>query len=285
MDIWEANSIANAYTPHPCTVTGPTRCSGTQCTEYCDQPGCDWNPYRMGNKEFYGPGKTVDTTKKITVVTQFITNDGTATGKLTEMRRLYVQNGVVIQNLKSTISGLTQYDSITDDFCAAQKSVFQDTNVYAQKGGMTTMDKSFQNGHVLVMSIWDDHAANMLWLDSNYPLDRDASLPGVARGTCATTSGVPANVESQYPNASVTYSNIRFGDIGSTYGTTTTTTTTTTSAAAVRDMGWGGLVADDCLDYYYCVYWDWHRRSVRTMRGQRLDRRNGKSIRNYIPRY
>ena len=27
-------------------------------------------------------------------------------------------------------------------------------------------------GMVLVMSLWDDHDANMLWLDSNYPLDK-----------------------------------------------------------------------------------------------------------------
>ncbi|QRW24024.1 beta-1,4-D-glucan cellobiohydrolase [Rhizoctonia solani] len=79
MDIWEANSIANAYTPHPCTVTGQTRCSGTQCADYCDQPGCDWNPYRMGDKDLYGPGKVVDTKKKMTVVTQFITADNTPT--------------------------------------------------------------------------------------------------------------------------------------------------------------------------------------------------------------
>ncbi|CAE6419937.1 unnamed protein product, partial [Rhizoctonia solani] len=87
-------------------------------------------------------------------------------------------------------------------------------------------------GVVLVMSIWDDHAAHMLWLDSNYPLDRDASKPGVARGSCPTTSGDPKDVESQSPNASVTFSNIRFGDIGSTYTGTTTPGTTTTSSAA-----------------------------------------------------
>ncbi|QRW24054.1 beta-1,4-D-glucan cellobiohydrolase [Rhizoctonia solani] len=198
MDIWEANSIANAYTPHPCTPTGQARCDSTtaQCADYCDQPGCDWNPFRMGDKDLYGPGKVVDTTKKITVVTQFITDDNTANGKLVEIRRLYVQNGQVIQNTKSTISGLTQYDSITDEFCAAQKTVFQDTNAYAQHGGMATMDKSFQNGHVLVMSLWDDHAAHMLWLDSNYPLDRPATQVGVPRGTCATTSGDPKDVES-----------------------------------------------------------------------------------------
>ncbi|KAF8594050.1 concanavalin A-like lectin/glucanase, partial [Ceratobasidium sp. AG-I] len=49
MDIWEANSISTAYTPHPCTVTGPARCTGTQCSEYCDQPGCDFNSFRMGD--------------------------------------------------------------------------------------------------------------------------------------------------------------------------------------------------------------------------------------------
>ncbi|KAG8730577.1 hypothetical protein FRC11_006387 [Ceratobasidium sp. 423] len=244
MDIWEANSISNAYTPHPCTPSGQARCDSTtsECADFCDQPGCDWNPYRMGDKDLYGPGKVVDTTKKITVVTQFITSDNTATGTLVEMRRLYVQDGQVIQNTKSTISGLTQYDSITNDFCAAQKTVFQDTNAYAQHGGMATMDKSFQNGHVLVMSLWDDHAAHMLWLDSNYPLDRDASQPGTARGTCATTSGVPADVESQYPNSSVTFSNIRFGDIGSTYGegsTPTTPTTTATSSTPSSTSGTG----------------------------------------------
>ncbi|KAB5590371.1 1,4-beta-D-glucan cellobiohydrolase [Ceratobasidium theobromae] len=271
MDIWEANSIANAYTPHPCQVDGQTRCTGTQCTTSCDQPGCDWNPYRMGDKTLYGPGATVDTSKKITVVTQFITSDGTATGQLTEIRRLYVQNGVVIQNTHSTISGLTQYDSITDDFCAAQKSVFQDTNVYATMGGMSKMAESFDNGHVLVMSVWDDHAAHMLWLDSNYPLDRDASQPGVARGTCSTGSGIPADVEAQYPDASVTYSNIRFGDIGSTYGnvvevpvpTTSTTAASSTSTGTVAQFGqcggngWTGGTA--CVSPYTCTYVnDWY---------------------------
>merc|ERR1719334_1350909 len=32
-------------------------------------------------------------------------------------------------------------------------------------------------GHVLVMSMWDDHDANMLWLDSDYPLDKDPWAP------------------------------------------------------------------------------------------------------------
>ena len=36
--------------------------------------------------------------KKMTVVTQFITDDGTDTGELVEMRRIYVQDGKVFEN-------------------------------------------------------------------------------------------------------------------------------------------------------------------------------------------
>jgi cellulose 1,4-beta-cellobiosidase len=79
------------------------------------------------------------------------------------------------------------------------------------------MSKAMDNGMVLVMSIWDDHTAKMLWLDSSYPLDKDASTPGVARGTCATSSGEPTDVEANASNTQVIYSNIKFGDIGSTY--------------------------------------------------------------------
>ncbi|KAI5816675.1 cellulose 1,4-beta-cellobiosidase precursor [Pyronema omphalodes] len=224
MDIWEANSMATAYTPHPCSVSGPTRCSGTQCGDgsnrhngICDKDGCDFNSYRMGNTTFFGKGATVNTNSKFTVVTQFITSDNTSNGALKEIRRLYIQNGKVIQNSKSNISGMSAYDSITEDFCAAQKTAFGDTNDFKAKGGFTNLGNALQKGMVLALSIWDDHAAQMLWLDSSYPLDKDPSQPGVKRGACATSSGKPSDVENQSPNASVTFSNIKFGDIGSTY--------------------------------------------------------------------
>lgn len=67
------------------------------------------------------------------------------------------------------------------------------------------------------MSIWDDHAANALWLDSTYPVDGDATQPGIVRGPCGTDTGVPADVEANSPDATVVYSNIRYGDIDSTY--------------------------------------------------------------------
>eukprot|EP00662_Eupelagonemidae_sp_cell21_P016817 gene16817-23980_t len=83
MDIWEANKFATAYTPHACNITGQTRCGpgGPPCgsshhgadrfSGVCDANGCDMQTYRMGDKTFFGPGLAVDSTKPMTVVTQF----------------------------------------------------------------------------------------------------------------------------------------------------------------------------------------------------------------------
>ena len=72
-------------------------CGGTYSNDRyggtCDPDGCDFNPYRMGNHSFFGPSMIVDTTSPFTVVTQFITDDGTTTGTLSEIKRFYVQNG------------------------------------------------------------------------------------------------------------------------------------------------------------------------------------------------
>ncbi|CAA7263710.1 unnamed protein product [Cyclocybe aegerita] len=247
MDIWEANSVSAAYTPHPCTVGGQSRCTGDACgtsdryASVCDPDGCDFNSYRMGDTTFYGKGLTVDTSKKFTVVTQFITDSGTAAGTLKEIRRLYVQDGKVIQNSKTNIPGIsTPYDSITEQFCDDQKAAFGDTTSFQNKGALAGIGKGMQEGMVLVLSVWDDHAVNMLWLDSTYPTD--STKPGAARGTCPTTSGAPKDVEANSPNASVTFSNIKFGDIGSTYTNTGSTpgnasnpgSPTTTAPAATQ---------------------------------------------------
>lgn len=227
MDVWEANSISSAYTPHPCDGTQQSRCTGSACGgtgsdnrygSICDPDGCDFNSYRMGNKTFYGPGLTVNTRSKFTVVTQFITDTGTAAGTLKEIRRLYVQNGKVIQNTKVNVPGMAAtLDSVTAGYCSAAKTAFGDRDSFSAHGGLAGISKAMSTGMVLVLSIWDDHTANMLWLDSSYPTDKDASTPGIARGTCATTSGVPSDVEGSAPNSQVIYSNIKFGDIGSTY--------------------------------------------------------------------
>lgn len=227
MDVWEANSISSAYTPHVCRGTsgGQTKCSDTDCGDgsdrsdgLCDKDGCDFNSFRMGDSSFLGPGKTVDTNQKITVVTQFLTNNNSTSGTLSEIRRVYVQNGKVIQNSKTAVSGMSTYDSVTDQFCQDQKTAFGDSNSFADRGGLAVMGEAFAKGMALVMSLWDDHEVNMLWLDSNYPVDADPSTPGVARGTCDATSGEPETVESQHGDATVVFSNVKIGPIGSTFG-------------------------------------------------------------------
>jgi cellulose 1,4-beta-cellobiosidase len=223
MDLWEANSMATAYTPHLCSVVGQTRCNGTACGDgddrykgVCDKSGCDFNSYRLGDKSFYGSGQTVDTSKPFTVTTSWYTRDGTVNTDLVEIRRVYKQNGKVIPNSQVSISGMKPYTSITDQYCTDEASAFSDTNYFEDKGGLKGLGQSLDRGHVLSLSLWDDHAAHMLWLDSDYPLDVPASNPGINRGPCATSSGVPSDVEQQYPSAHVIFSNIRFGDIGST---------------------------------------------------------------------
>lgn len=196
------------------------KCGGTYSSSRyagtCDPDGCDFNSYRMGNTSFYGPGKTVDSDSKMTVVTQFVTSDGTDSGSLKEIKRLYVQDGNVIANSASYVSGVSG-NSITSDFCTAQKKAFGDDDIFSQHGGMSGMGKALSDGMVLVLSLWDDHHANMLWLDSTYPTDATESTPGAARGTCPTDSGKPETVESESASANVVFSNIKVGPIGSTY--------------------------------------------------------------------
>jgi len=210
--------MSAALTPHACKTISQTRCSGDGCggtyseTRYagtCDPNGCDFNSYRMGDTSFYGKGKTVDTTKKFTVVTQFIGSP------LKEIKRFYVQNGKVIPNSMSKIAGVSG-NSITPEYCDAQNKAFGGKYVFKDLGGFGSMSEALQKGMVLVMSLWDDHYANMHWLDSTLPNDAKGK-PGAERGECPTTGGTPEQVEAAGAGASVTFSNIKFGDINSTF--------------------------------------------------------------------
>jgi cellulase len=77
MDIIEANSMATVMTGHPCQGNS------------CNKGGCGWNPYLSGQRNFYGPGNTVDTRKPFRVVTQFQASGG----RLTSITQKFIQNG------------------------------------------------------------------------------------------------------------------------------------------------------------------------------------------------
>ncbi|GMF25784.1 unnamed protein product [Phytophthora lilii] len=224
MDIWEANSMATAYTTHSCVTKGQQRCLAaedcgntdeTRYSGWCDKNGCDFNPFRMGNREFYGRGKEfeIDSTRPFTVVTQFLTADNTESGELVEIRRLYKQDNRVVGNPSSTWPILNGTDSITDSMCNASKTYFDDPP-YA--GNLAQLGREMIGGMTLAMSVWVDYGQNMSWLDSHFFLD-DPTLPGGLRGNCPFPGGDPESVFAENPHAGVKFMNIRSGDFGSTY--------------------------------------------------------------------
>jgi len=103
------------------------------------------------------------------------------------------------------------------NFAPQKKNLFEDVNDYQAKGGTKAMGESLDRGQVAAFSLWDDVEVNMLWLDSAYPLDKPASDPGVQRGTCpGGTSSTPTFVRDNYPDGGVIFTNVAFGEIGST---------------------------------------------------------------------
>jgi cellulose 1,4-beta-cellobiosidase len=162
----------------------------------------------------------VDTSKPFTVVTQFISSDGTASGQLKEIRRLYIQRGKKIAEANVNIPGIRSSNGMTDDYCSVQKSVFGGSNApnpFKTQGGMKAMSDALKRGMVLAMSIWQDSSSNMGWLDSTFPTNADPKFPGVKRGPCSITSGSPADIMANNPDAAVVFSKIRVGDIGTTF--------------------------------------------------------------------
>lgn len=165
-----------------------------------DEWGCSWNPYVYNITDFYGPARnyTINTDRVFTIVTQLITDDGTPTGTLLEIRRVYVQDGRAIRNAPITIGNMTT--TITDDaYCSATASYDQ------QRGGLAGIGEALGRGMVLIFSIWDDTGGYMNWLDSG------------SVGPCNATEGYPTLIEAEHPDVQVTFKNIQYGEIGSTF--------------------------------------------------------------------
>jgi cellulase len=199
MDIWEANARGQQLAPHVCNKTGLYQCTGPECQfdGVCDKNGCGLNPYRLGNQNFYGQGKIVDTTKPFTVVTQFPAD---ANGKLTEIRRFYIQEGRVINTPLVNIAGPPKIDHLTDPYCAATGA-----KRYMDLGATETMGGALTRGMVLIFSIWWDEGGFMKWLDSG------------EAGPCNDTEGDPKNIRTKEKDPMLKYSKIKWGEIGSTY--------------------------------------------------------------------
>ncbi|KAI1335218.1 glycoside hydrolase family 7 protein [Xylariaceae sp. FL0016] len=203
MDLWEANSLANAFTGHTCTKDGVYGCKDGECGSLgvCDKSGCGYNTYSLGNKTFYGPSRnnTIDTTRPFTVTTQFLTQYGKPDNILNEIRRVYTQDGRVIENAAINSSYYAPGNSIIMAHCQAYSSTFENL------GGLKQMGRALDRGMVLVMSLWNDKRQFMNWLDSG-----DA-------GPCSRTEGDPKVIMERSQDTRVVFGNVRWGDVGTTY--------------------------------------------------------------------
>ncbi|KAI9630155.1 hypothetical protein KEM48_012185 [Puccinia striiformis f. sp. tritici PST-130] len=186
----KANSEGWQGEAKPCTGALCGDGEGNRYKGLCDKDGCDFASYRWGATEFYGKGKKVDTSKKMTVTTQFVTKDNTDRGELSEIRRVYVQDGKVIQNEAVKIKGMAKptADSLTEEFCTANKQMTGDENHFGKNGGLKRLGDSMAKG-------------------------MSADTFGAKRGTCEANTGDPTTVRAANPDASVTFSNVKIGPI------------------------------------------------------------------------
>merc|ERR1712153_126040 len=218
-DLWEANMWATAFMPHPASNPGLHVCMGDdECGSQdgdrfkapTDRDGCDINAYRLGHRNFYGPGSDfqVNTQQPFSVVTRFHAPSSDLIG----IEQFYVQNGQEIHHPNSV--GLHNKNIETDETCADQKKGFGDRNRFEEVGGMKKMGEALDRGMVLVISMWDDILVHMNWLDSY--MGDDPSAPGALRGPCDPKDGAPETLREEHPDSKYTVSNLRWGEFGST---------------------------------------------------------------------
>ena len=176
IDLFEANSRATSFTLHPCL------------DQQCDRSGAGINPYREGLRDLYGPGLKVDSSRPFRVLTSFRA-DG---DRLVEVSQRFESGGVVTEPLR-----------VTSETIEAQASRFREKSEFDGAGGWASLTKALRDGMVLVLSIWDDAATGMRWLDSTFP--PGASGEGATRGPCDGEN--PADLRSRAAAARVSFGN------------------------------------------------------------------------------
>jgi cellulase len=100
----------------------------------------------------------------------------------------------VIENASKNIT-------MTQEYCSAQAGA----EMYNKLGGHKGMGDALSRGMVLAMSIWWDEDTGMQWLD------------GGEAGPCNATEGFPETIRNVQKAPAVTFSQIKWGEIGSTF--------------------------------------------------------------------
>lgn len=107
-----------------------------------------------------------------------------------------MQNGVVIEDAAVNVTG-----PMDDAYCTKNGA-----KTFMSLGAMKGMGESMSRGMVLAMSIWWDEGGFMNWLDSGNA------------GPCNATEGDPKVIQTVEKAPSVIFSQIKWGEIGSTFG-------------------------------------------------------------------
>lgn len=133
------------------------------------------------------------------MITSFPANDN---GILTEIHRSYIQDGRLIRSEVVNSTELPQVNYLNDEFCEATGS-----RRFMELGAHEEMGNAMTRGMVLAISIWWDEGGYMQWMD------------GAAQGAgpCNETEGAPSNIVLIEPNPVVTFSNMKWGEIGTTW--------------------------------------------------------------------
>ena len=93
-------------------------------------------------------------------MTRFVTDDGTDSGTLMEIRRHYVQDGKHIPSPALPVgptaisdgeipSPTASYDSITDAFCDAENALYHGSGTFHKHGALGSIDAAAEDGFVL----------------------------------------------------------------------------------------------------------------------------------------
>ncbi|WYZ44021.1 hypothetical protein EsH8_VII_000457 [Colletotrichum jinshuiense] len=154
-DVWNSNRHSFSTISKSCRKNDYFVCnrncyinSGeTKLAPFCDMKGCDYNPYRLNVKDFYGWGKTIDTSKKITVVTRF---------EETQITQFFVQDGVRFEAPAPGYPDFPEGSGLSDGYCRARADTFGEQDWFLLFGGFTTQNNVLRRPMVLAMSISND---------------------------------------------------------------------------------------------------------------------------------
>jgi len=217
LHLWRANAQKASMSMHPCSVDKATRCQGDACGSttswgLCQgRGGCELPALGRSGDNLFGGGGSIDTTKPFTVVTRFLTDDGSDTGELFGIQRFFVQDGRIIDNVADDSGGA----AVTEAYCMAQMA----TSGGRQRRGsemwngqsLHSLGEALDRGMVMVLALEDESGGPEL------------TAAGTHLVPCPVDAGEPA-ARTAYPESSVRYWGFRHGPIGSTVEATVTAT-------------------------------------------------------------